>query len=232
MPDRALEILFQAVFAPLVRRWLGRGEPLFRQGDPATAVYGVEAGRMRLVRHTAEGSAVTLAVARAGEALAEASLFAEVYHCDAVADLPSTVAAFPHRDLRAALRANADLAARFVALFARQVQELRARLELRNVRSARERVLAWLELVTSGPLAPPPDGRPLKDLAAELGLTPEALYRTLARLEREGAIARAGRSLGLSGRRIVGDEGRGRFSGASGPARSPGGGGGGDRRGP
>jgi CRP/FNR family transcriptional regulator, dissimilatory nitrate respiration regulator len=161
-------------------------------------------------------------------------MFGEVYHCDATADLPSTVAAFPKRELRAALRADADLAARFLALFARQVQELRARLELRNIRSARERVLAWLELVDSGPLAPPPDGRPLKDLAAELGLTPEALYRTLARLEREGAIVRAGRVLGLRRRRMAGDEGKGRpsVSGASGPARSPGGGGGGDRRGP
>ena len=218
-PDSALEILLRAVGAPPARRRLGRGETLFRQGDQASAVYGVEAGRMRLVRHTAEGSAVTLAVAREGDALAEASMFAEVYHCEAVADLPSTVAAFPRRDLRAALRADAELAARFLALFARQVQELRARLELRNVRSARERVLAWLALVDSGPLASPPAGRPLKDLAAELGLTAEAFYRTLARLEREGAIARAGRSLTL-------------LSGASGPARSPGGGGGGDRRGP
>jgi CRP/FNR family transcriptional regulator, dissimilatory nitrate respiration regulator len=219
VPDRALEILLRAIPSPPVRRRLGRGETLFRQGDPATAVYGVEAGRMRLVRHTTEGSAVTLAVAREGDALAEASMFADVYHCEAVADPPSTVAVFPKRELRAALRADADLAARFLALFARQVQELRARLELRNVRSARERVLAWLELVESGPLAPPPAGRPLKDLAAELGLTPEAFYRTLARLEREGAIARAGRSLTL-------------LSGASGPARSPGGDGGGDRRGP
>jgi CRP-like cAMP-binding protein len=215
LPDRAVEVFRRAVPAP-ARRRLGPGEALFRQGDPAVAVYGVEAGRLRLVRHTAEGSAVTLAVARAGEALAEASLFAAVYHCDAVADAASTVAVFPQRELRAALRADRDLAGRFLALLARQVQELRTRLELRNVRSARARVLAWLELVASGTLAAPPEGRPLKDLASELGLTPEALYRTLTRLEREGAIVRAGRAIAL-------------VNAASGRRRSPGGGGGGGR---
>lgn len=217
MPDRALDVLRRAVPAPVWRR-LWPGEALFRQGDPAEAVYGVEAGRLRLVRHTAEGSAVTVAVARAGEALAEASLFAEVYHCEAVADAPSTVAVFPQRDLRAALRADPDLAVQLLALLARQVQALRARLELRNVRSAGERVRAYLELVASEALAAAPAGRPLKDLAAELGLTPEAFYRTLARLEREGTIVRAGRDLEISG--------------ASGRRRSPGGGGGGGRRGP
>jgi CRP/FNR family transcriptional regulator, dissimilatory nitrate respiration regulator len=218
VPGSALDVLRGVVPTPALRH-LGRDDALFRQGDPAAAVYGVVSGRMRLVRHTAEGSAVTVAVARAGEALAEASLFAAVYHCDAVADVPSAVVIFPAHDLRAALGADPGLASRFLALLARQVQELRARLELRNVRSAPGRVQAYLDLVASGALAAPPAGRPLKDLAAELGLTPEAFYRTLARLEREGTIARAGRA-------IV------RLRGASGRWRSPGDGAGGGRRGP
>lgn len=37
----------------------------------------------------------------------------------------------------------------------------------------------------------------MKDLAAELGLTHEALYRTLRKLEAEGEIARAKDKIGL-----------------------------------
>lgn len=67
---------------------------------------------------------------------------------------------------------------------------LRTRLELRNIRSARERVQTYLALNARA------DGRTIalkgtvKDLAAELGLTHEALYRTLSKLEAEGTIAR------------------------------------------
>ena len=67
---------------------------------------------------------------------------------------------------------------------------LRTRIEQRNIRSARERVRHYLALNAGA------DGRTvalagtLKDLAAELGLTHEALYRTLAALERSGAIKR------------------------------------------
>jgi CRP-like cAMP-binding protein len=67
----------------LRHRDLRAGATLFRQGDPAVAVYVIERGRIALVRHTSEGRRVTLFTAGAGESFAEAALFSEVYHCDA-----------------------------------------------------------------------------------------------------------------------------------------------------
>ena len=197
MSESAAALLAAAMGGNAALRALRRGEPLFRQDDPAAAVFAVEAGRVRLLRHTSEGSVVTVAVARAGETLAEAALFAERYHCDAVADLPSRVLAYAKPALLAALRADPDLAARFLAVLARQVQSLRARLELRSLRSARQRVLAYLTLegTDDRPDATP---RPVRDLATDLGLTPEALYRTLARLEAVGLVVRDGRRLRLA----------------------------------
>ena len=66
-------------------RTLSAGEFLFRQGDPATAVYLVEQGRLRLERRTYDGKLIPFHTARAGETFAEAALFATHYHCDAVA---------------------------------------------------------------------------------------------------------------------------------------------------
>jgi CRP-like cAMP-binding protein len=42
----------------LERRWLARNEVLFRQGEKVTAIYFVEAGRLRLERQTFDASFV------------------------------------------------------------------------------------------------------------------------------------------------------------------------------
>jgi len=175
--------------AGTVRR-LATGAALFRQGDPAGAVFQVVSGRLRLARQTIEGQSITLHTAEPGEMFAEPALFSPVYHCDAVAVVGSEVRAWRKKDLLTALRRDPDLAERFMAALARQVQALRAQLAARNILSARERVLHQLALRAGA------DGRTVRlrgtlmEFAAEIGLTPAALYRTLARLEREGLIVR------------------------------------------
>ena len=77
-----------------------------------------------------------------------------------------------------------------MARLARQLQELRARMELRNIRSARDRVLQYLRLRAGiGGRSIALDGQ-LQDIAAEIGITREVLYRTLAALETEGHLTR------------------------------------------
>src|SRR5258708_33527620 len=78
---------------------LRAGAILFRQGDPAVAVYVIEHGRIALVRHTSEGRRVTLFTAGPGESFAEAALFSKAYHCDAVAEVASRVTIVPKVEL-------------------------------------------------------------------------------------------------------------------------------------
>src|SRR6516164_259782 len=173
-----------------VIRVLAPGELLFRQGDPAVAIYKVESGRLRLIRRTVDDHLVILHTARRGEFFAEASLFAETYHCDAVAAAPSRIQVYPKAMVTEALRTDPVLAAAFIARLAHQLQELRSRMELRNIRSARERVLQYLRLragVDGHSIAI--EGQ-LQDIAAEIGMTREALYRTLAALEAEECLTR------------------------------------------
>ena len=178
-------------------RALAANEVLFRQGEKALAIFEIEHGRLRLIRNSVAGHAVVLHTARAGELFAEAALFASNYHCDAVAAAASRVRIYPKRELLAAFRIEPALGERFMAVLAQQIVALRARLEERNIRSARERVLHHLALA-AGPdeRTMPLDGT-LMDLAAEIGLTHEALYRTLAALEKEGAIRRTRSGIAL-----------------------------------
>jgi CRP-like cAMP-binding protein len=186
-PDDALPLSLEA--GSVVRN-LAAGEVLFKQGDRAAAIYKVESGRLRLIRRTVDDHLVVLHTARSGELFAEASLFSEVYHCDAVAAASSRVRVYPKATLIAALRTEPTFAEAFMARLARQLQELRARMELRNIRSARERVLQYFRLSAGlEGRSVAIEGR-LQDIAAEVGISREALYRTLAALETDGSISR------------------------------------------
>lgn len=175
---------------------LAAGSYLFHQGDSTIAVYAVASGAVRLERHTADGHAIIIHRARAGESLAEAALYADTYHCDAIAEAPARVIVYPKDAMLALLQADAAIAESVTAALAHHVQRLRARLELRNLRPAPARVFAYLELLAddNGNIAL---DRPLKELASEIGLTHEALYRALAALARAGDIVRDGQRIGL-----------------------------------
>lgn len=177
-------------------RELSAGEVLFRQGDVSTAIYRVERGRIRLERRTIEGSLVILHTGRPGELFAEASLFAPAYHCDATALEAARILVYPKAEVLRAIRGDPAGAERLLAAMAHQLQDARWRLELRNVRSARDRVWLWMDM-KAGPDRVVADAGQLQDIAADLGLTRETLYRILSALERDGAIARDGRRITL-----------------------------------
>lgn len=176
------------------------GEAVFLQGAAVTAVYAVKRGRVRLTRRLEDGSAIVLHVARAGEAFAEAALFADHYHCDALADTDTEVEAIPKADVRARLEADPGLCLDLARALAAQVRDVRARLELRNIRSARERVLAWLRLQAGRVPGEVELDRPWTAVAAEMGLTHESVYRALASLESQGTIRRKRNRVYLPGR--------------------------------
>lgn len=178
-------------------RILVTGQVLFHRRDEAQSIFVVQTGRLRLVRYTSEGKLVILQVVRAGESFAESALFSEVYGCDAIVEMPSRVIVYPKPLLLTVLRSQPDLAESFINRLALKNQSLKDRLELQSIRSARERVLQYLlHTLQTGETTVNFD-RPIKDIAAELGLTPEALYRTLAQMEREGIITRAERQITL-----------------------------------
>ena len=186
-----------AIRAVAFERKLKAGEALFRLGDKATGFYEVVSGRVRRVRVDRVGRETVLHVAGPAETLAEDSLFSGHYHCDAVANTDATVRVYPKRQVVSAFEKDPKALKTFTAMLAHQVMSLRARLQQRNIRSARERVRQFLALNIG------PDGRSvelhgtLKDLAAEIGLTHEALYRALAALERAGEIKRGGNRIML-----------------------------------
>jgi len=155
---------------------LRAGQAVFLTGQRVEMIFMLRSGRAQLQRHTPHGARLILQNAVSGTVLAEASAYSENYHCDAVVIEAATLAALPKAAFIAALRDDPDLATAWSALLARSVQAARIRAEIRSLPKVAERLDAWLD---EGH-ALPEKGR-WQDVAAELGVTREALYRELAR---------------------------------------------------
>ena len=181
-----------------VERKFKAGEALFRQGKRTVGLYEIVSGQVRMVRVDRAGREVVLFTGGEGDTIAEASLFSSGYHCDAIATTDAVVRLYPKAAVLGAFARDPKAMQAFTAMLARQVMSLRTRLELRNIHSARDRVRHYLA-VNAGA-----DGRTvalpgtLKDLAGELGLTHEALYRTLAEMAADGEIERRKGTIRLS----------------------------------
>jgi CRP-like cAMP-binding protein len=178
-----------------IDRTLTPGQALFHAGTRSAGFYEVVSGTVRLIRVERNGREAVLQTASAGETLAEASLFSSAYHCDAIAATDAVVRLYPKPAMLAELQRDPEIAKSFAAMLARQVMGLRTRLERRNIHSARDRVRHYLTVNADA------DGRTVtlpgtvKQLAADLGLTHEALYRVLARMQTEGEIKRSGATI-------------------------------------
>lgn len=164
---------------------LGGEELLFRQADATIGMYFLERGEVELRRNTEAGHRLAIHHALPGETFAEASLFAERYHCDAVAIAPSRIVRFERSAVLDAFASNPAFAFAMASRFARQVQSCRRRLEILAIRNAEQRVL---DAVRDGFLK-----ADISSFAATIGLSREATYRALAELTRRGALIKTGR---------------------------------------
>jgi CRP-like cAMP-binding protein len=105
------------------------GQTLFRQGDNPPGLPFLTNGRIDLLRHTQAGRRVRIHVARAGETFAEASIFAENCHCDAVAAEPSHLRLLPKRSVLRAFETQPGLGHVFSLHLAQSLMTARRLLE-------------------------------------------------------------------------------------------------------
>jgi CRP-like cAMP-binding protein len=193
----ALSFLPASLRAATTVRSFGKGQAVFRLGARPQAIYYLLAGEVRLMRRSRAGGEVILQRARRGF-FAEASLEFGTYHCDALAAQPSEVLRIPLTAAREALENDPAFRRAWIAHLSRELRRSRAQCERLALRSARERILHYLESEGTDGVVTLTKSR--KAWATELGLTHEALYRTLARLEAEGRVIRRGPELRLAKR--------------------------------
>jgi CRP-like cAMP-binding protein len=117
------------------------------------------------------------------------------YHCDARTTLSTRVTKIPIQALRQALKNDIAFAERWIAMLSREVRQLRLQNERLSLHKVQDRLLHLIE--TEGT-----DGRfaltcSVKDLAKQLAVAHEALYRAISRLVELGRIERGDGLLAL-----------------------------------
>ncbi|RLL51743.1 Crp/Fnr family transcriptional regulator [Mariprofundus sp. EBB-1] len=168
---------------------LMKGEHLFLQGDQVEYFCFLKTGKIKLIRHTVEGGQALIHVALAGETFAEASLFSNAFHCSAIAVSASEIMRYKKSDLLSYLEQKPAAMKGLLRMFAQQVRDLRTVNEIKNIRSAKERIVTFVsnEMNEDNELCL---SMPLKDVAYKIGMTHETFYRELKKLEQAGVLQR------------------------------------------
>ena len=171
-----------------------RNERVFLAGTIPFWMYYVISGEVTLERSGLHGESVVLQRTRQGF-VSEASLKVSRYHCDAIAIKDTHVIKVPVKALARALDADAAFAGRWINMLNTEIRRLRLHLERLSMKSIRERLIHMIETEGKAGQFATPSG--IKTLAGELGITHEALYRTISKLESDKVLRRDGNYLTL-----------------------------------
>jgi CRP-like cAMP-binding protein len=152
------------------------GSLLFARGDEVKSLFVLEDGEVKLSRSLKSGKELVLHRSKARSIVAEASIYSAIYHCDAICLSLCTVRKLSISQFLILIDENSKLSSAWSAHLARNLQSARYRSEILTMKKVSERLDAWHDWHSSDF---PPKGK-WKEIAAEIGVSPEALYRELA----------------------------------------------------
>jgi CRP/FNR family transcriptional regulator, dissimilatory nitrate respiration regulator len=187
--------------AMAIRRNLEAEEVLFMEDDPCTGFFVMEQGAVQLTRFSdTPGAHPTLAVILPVNSFAEAAMFGgEAFPATATALKPSRVVMFPKDRFLRTMREDPELALAIIHAQAVWLRKLAQKMQQLSTSDSSDRLRIWLRenLPQKGELLLP---MTKKALAAQLGMTPETLSRSLRSLQDEGVIQVKGTHIARTGR--------------------------------
>lgn len=176
-----------------------KGETIFQEGSPCVGLHVIAAGRVRVLKRSADGREQVLHAEREG-ALGEGPLFdGDPYPASAEALEPSALLFLPRDSVFAWCRKRPELAIGIARALARRVRRFAALAEDLALREVGQRLAGYLALRAEE------DGRAVRggievlleesnqEIATQIGTVRELVSRMLAALRREGLIEVSGR---------------------------------------
>ncbi|PHQ68774.1 MAG: cAMP-binding protein, partial [Sneathiella sp.] len=177
-----INIMSSSMLLSLLEKLPGRelkfapGEAVFHLGGPVKSLHLVRSGTIHLARYQDNGSALFLQKAEQGAILAEASLYSAHYHCGAVAETYSVTWAISQDEMARNILGNPILADAWSRHLAHEVQRARLHSEILSLKTVAARLNAWIDW--HGAL---PEKGLWSSVAYQIGVSPEALYREIAK---------------------------------------------------
>jgi CRP-like cAMP-binding protein len=183
--------------AATTRLTLRRGETLFRKGDPASGMYVVVYGEIKLIATTPARGARLSGIVGPGQSFGEPVMFLEQPAVvDAQAASDALLLHLPKAAVFEEIERNPKFARRIIAGLSKRVESLVRGLERQALGSGTERFIAYLlhqgrdrtSLVMRLPAAK-------AEIASHLNLTPEHFSRILHDLATAGLLQVQGRRI-------------------------------------
>lgn len=168
------------------------GTLLFLEGDPARHFYVVLTGWVKLFRTTPEGNEAIIAVVPGGQSFAEAAVFEDgTYPVSASVVEDSRLLLIPARPFVDKVIEDGRLVMKMMASMSRRLRQLVHQVEELSLRSSVERVAGYVLSLCATDSGPAIVRLPLDKalIAKHLGMQPETLSRSLARLRAQGIAA-------------------------------------------
>ena len=194
-------------------RSIPRGGSLALEGEPASGFWWVLKGQVTIHQISPDGRQIELGRFCGGEIVAAALAFADApfpHHIEALCD--SELLWFPRRQAWQRITGSPELASYFLRLLAGKCRLLQQRLRSLQSQTLRQRLLQYLRALAKEQVGHP-DGSSAqparasgavtltiaskKDLASQLGASPETLSRALRQLHDSGELLLEGRHVTL-----------------------------------
>jgi CRP-like cAMP-binding protein len=172
----------------VAERTLAAEEVLFRQGSPTQSVYFVVEGEVRVESYLEDGRSVVFYRVHSGGALSEENLYFPAHLYTGVATVETVVRSIAKVDFLERMKTDAKLSPALTSCLAERYAHALMLRELMGIKAAEDRLLTWLHWQC------PAGEKWLQfkghtgDLAPELGLSKESVYRAFARLKESGKI--------------------------------------------
>ena len=200
--------LFQGVEAKVLRGYLeetphhiqcyDKEETIFHLMDPALRIGIILEGRVEAQKSFPNGSQVNVSVRFPGEMIGPAAVFSKSqrYPCDIVALEPATLMMFRKEDLLSLMQKDVQILKNFTTEIASATYMLQQRLELLSYNGIVQKAAFWLLMQvrqTGKTTVQIPDS--MSRWAMIMNVSRPSLHREMKRLEEEGIIRYAGKSI-------------------------------------
>ncbi len=193
IPELLKDLLPKGLIGECLAHHFEKGDYLFHQGKKPEYMFFIVSGEAVLSRTSSHGEPTILQRCKGGF-LSEASMLADVYHCDAIATHNGQAITLPIKSLSDGL-VDSKFSLKWVQLLSKEIMRLRTQSERLGLKDIRSKLIHLIE--TEGKQGVLTLQSDFKSMASEIGVTHEALYRAIATLEAEGILKKSSHSLQL-----------------------------------
>lgn len=182
-------------------RKIKKGEYLFWEREPATCLYVIKEGRVKILKHSAEGREVLLEIVTPGETCGAGVIFSGTQYASARALENSKVYYLSKQDLLGLIRTHKNLAENIIIFLGRKLLQAHEMMMGLVWGKVEQRIAALLLGLSEKHGSQVPEGTRInirltrQDMADFVGTTVETAIRVISRFKKEGILTSDSRGI-------------------------------------